>query len=73
MPAAKRAGLSFSEQQRLGDHLVLGNETADVNYRIGVEMYTEDPEPKVSCPVGSCVKTYLLYCVCIWAVTTTLA
>ncbi|WP_047608874.1 type VI secretion system baseplate subunit TssG [Rahnella aquatilis] len=44
MPAAKRARFSFSEQQRLGDHLVLGSETADVNYSIGVEMYTEDPE-----------------------------
>lgn len=42
MPAANRARFSFSEQQRLGDHLVLGSETADVNYRIGVEMFTED-------------------------------
>lgn len=28
----------------MGDHLVLGSETADVNCSIGVDMYTEDPE-----------------------------
>ncbi|MBU9825118.1 type VI secretion system baseplate subunit TssG [Rahnella perminowiae] len=42
MPAGKRARFSFSEQQRLGDHLVLGNHTEDANYCIGVETFTED-------------------------------
>lgn len=42
MPAGKRAKFSFSAQQKLGDHLVLGSETTDVNYCIGVEMFTED-------------------------------
>jgi len=42
MPAGKQARFSFSEQQKLGDHLVLGSETLDANYCIGVEMFTED-------------------------------
>ncbi|PKE31174.1 type VI secretion system baseplate subunit TssG [Rahnella sp. AA] len=42
MPAGKRAKFSFSDQQRLGDHPVLGSQTSDVNYCIGVEMLTED-------------------------------
>ena len=43
MLAGKRARFSFSEQQRLGDHLVLGSHKEDANYCIGVEMFTEDP------------------------------
>ncbi|WP_447866110.1 type VI secretion system baseplate subunit TssG [Rahnella bonaserana] len=43
MLAGKRARFSLSEQQRLGDHLVLGSHTEDANYCIGVEMFTEDP------------------------------
>jgi len=42
MLAGKRARFSFSEQQKLGDHLVLGSHTEDANYCIGVEMFTED-------------------------------
>ena len=42
MPAGKRAKFSFSDQQKLGDHLVLGSETTDANCCIGIEMFTED-------------------------------
>lgn len=53
MPAGKRARFSFSEQQRLGDHLVLGSMSSDANYCIGVEMFTEDPaEAKSWLPGG---------------------
>ncbi len=44
MPAGKQARFSFTERQTLGEHLVLGPQTADANYCIGVAMYTEDPD-----------------------------
>lgn len=42
MPVGKRARFSISDRQRLDDHLVLGSMMSDVNYCIGVEMFTED-------------------------------
>ncbi len=52
MPAGKRAKFSFAEQHRLGDSLVLGSETAGVNYCIAVEMYTENPQEAKGWPPG---------------------
>lgn len=43
MPVGEQATFSLAQSQTLGDYLVLGSETAEVNYRIGVSMYTEDP------------------------------
>ena len=42
MPAGQQAEFSFSRRQTLGDYLVLGSQTTEVNYRIGITMYTED-------------------------------
>lgn len=44
MPSgSQQARFSLTQPQYLGEHLVLGSEAEDANYRIGVALYTEDP------------------------------
>lgn len=39
----QQARLSPTQPQRFGDNLVLGSQAEEVNYRIGIALYTEDP------------------------------